>query len=148
VGDEQRGGDGVKAAEKLLSGRGVESYSVGPKTGSGMRPHTPRKAKYGNRKVVVDGIAFASKKEASHYVKLKMMEKNGLIHNLTLQTPFPLTVNGVLVAKYIADFRYIVIGKQGLVQIVVEDVKGYRTPVYRLKKKLMLAVHGIDVQEV
>ena len=69
------------------------------------------------------------------YVDLKMMEKAGLIHGLRCQVTFRLEVNSSLVCRYIADFTYFM--KGSLVQ-VIEDAKGYQTPEYLLKKKLML----------
>lgn len=102
-------------------------------------------AKYGNKKTVVDGITFASKKEANRYCLLKLMERGGLIKSIELQPPYRLEVNGVLVCKYVADFRY-VDAQTG--ETVVEDAKGFKTREYNLKKKLVKAVHGIEIREV
>lgn len=99
--------------------------------------------KYGARKTVVDGITFASAKEAKRYGELKLMERAGLIQGLALQPRFPLRVNDQLIATYVADFLFDEAG-----ETVVEDVKGVRTPVYRLKKKLMKAIHGVEIVEV
>lgn len=99
--------------------------------------------KYSAKKTVVDGITFASKHEAKCYSELKLREKAGEISNLALQATFPLVVNGRKVCRYLADFVYWEDGR-----CVVADAKGYRTPVYQLKKKLMLAVHGIEIKEV
>lgn len=73
-----------------------------------------------------------------------MMERGGLIIDLWRQVRFPLFVNDVLICNYVADFVYSedINGK-----LVVEDVKGHRTEIYRLKKKLMLACHGITIKE-
>lgn len=98
--------------------------------------------KFRNVKTTVDGITFASKKEAKRYCDLKLMVKAGVFKDLTLQPEFPIEVNGVKICKYVADFSYYENGKR-----VIEDVKGFRTPAYRLKKKLMLAVHGINIFE-
>ena len=103
-----------------------------------------KKPKYRNHKVRLDGRTFASKLEAGRYVDLKLMEKAGLIHGLRCQVSFRLEINSLLVCRYIADFCYFM--KGSLVQ-VVEDAKGYQTPEYLLKKKLMLAIHGITIQE-
>lgn len=93
----------------------------------------------------VDGIRFDSRREAERYQGLKILVRCGEIKNLRLQVPYDIVINGHKVCKYIADFVYIdnETGKE-----VVEDSKGMRTPVYRLKKKLMLAVHGITIVEV
>jgi hypothetical protein len=99
--------------------------------------------KYGNKKTEVDGFKFDSKAEAARWSVLKLLLKAGLIFELQRQVTYQIAVNGVKVCKYVADFVYVENGQQ-----VVEDVKGFRTAEYRLKKKLMLAVHQIDIQEV
>ena len=99
-------------------------------------------SKYGAIKTKVDGFVFASKREAHRYSELKLAECNGDIFNLELQPKFPLIVNGKKVASYIADFRYTEHG-----QVVVEDSKGFRTAVYRLKKKIVEAQYGIEITE-
>ena len=102
--------------------------------------------KYGAKKTTVDGIVFPSKKEAAHYQKLKMMEKAGEIYDLELQPTFELVPKegSHRAVKYVADFRYK--DKQG--NVIICDVKGMRTPVYKLKKRLMKHVHNIDILEV
>lgn len=89
------------------------------------------------------GHRFDSKKEARRYVELKSLEAAGVIWRLRLQEPFVVEINGVIVCRYVADFVY-----DAADGYVVEDSKGVRTPVYRLKKKLMRAVLGIDIKEV
>lgn len=74
---------------------------------------------------------------------LKLLRFTGDISDLRLQVPYEIIVNGQKICKYIADFVYT---KNG--NVVVEDVKGFPTAVYKLKKKLMKAVHGIEIQEV
>lgn len=103
-----------------------------------------RRNKYGNTRVVVDGIKFDSKKEARRYQELKIMVKAGLINQLELQPKFDLIVNGKKCGFYKADFQYVELdqGKQ-----IVEDVKGMKTPVYNLKKKLVKAIYGIAILE-
>ena len=103
------------------------------------------KQKYGAVPTTVDGIRFASKREAKRYRELKIFEVNFLITDLVLQPRYPMVVNGVKVCTYVADFRY---ARADTGQVIVEDVKGMATPVYRIKKKLMLACHGIVVEEV
>lgn len=111
--------------------------------------------KYRNIKTVVDGITFDSKKEAARYGELKLMQRAKLIRNLEIQPQFPLMVGGeyldpVKVATYKGDFKYEEHTPNGYVKWteVVEDVKGIKTPVYNLKKKLMKAIHGIEIREV
>jgi hypothetical protein len=105
-----------------------------------------RGPKYGNRQTEVDGIGFDSKAEAKRYTDLRLLEVGGAITDLVLQPRFPLMVNGEKVGVYVADFQYVEDGR-----LVVEDVKGgaaTKTPVYRLKVKLMAAIHGITVEEI
>ena len=102
-----------------------------------MRPN-----KYKAKKTVVDGIKFASKREAARYKDLLVLERAGQIACLELQHVYHLIVNGVNLGKYIADFLYIENGS-----VVVEDAKGFKTPVYRLKKKLMFALYGVQIRE-
>ena len=98
--------------------------------------------KYHAVKTVIDGIRFDSKAEAARYNTLKLLERNGDISGLVIHPAFPLEVMGQKIGKYIADFEYYENGKS-----VVEDVKGVKTPVYRLKKKLVKALYGIDILE-
>jgi hypothetical protein len=101
-----------------------------------------RRSKYGNRKTVVDGFKFDSQAEATRYSVLKILQASGLISGLRLQVPYQINVNGKKICRYVADFVYIEDGKE-----VVEDVKGMKTPVYNLKKKLMEAVFGVVILE-
>lgn len=108
-----------------------------------------RRSKYGNVRTMVGPHKFASKAEAARYRELALLEKAGNIFNLTLQRPFLISVNGHPVCAYVADFTYSIPGGDGfLSKEIVEDVKGVRTAIYRLKKKLMLAVHGIEISEI
>lgn len=113
-------------------------------------------SKYGNRKTVVDGITFDSKKEADRYIELKYMERAGLIRCLELQPKYCLIPtlegsNGKIAQRavyYRADFEYLEKNKLGGWNRVVEDVKGCRTDVYKLKKKLLRWRLGIEIREV
>lgn len=108
-----------------------------------MRIRLPKKSKYRAVRTTVGGVTFASKKEAARYVMLKAMEQAGEISDLELQPSYPLKVNGVLICTYRGDFRYR--EKDGTV--VVNDVKGFLTPAYRIKKKLMKALYSIEILE-
>ncbi|PWC54263.1 hypothetical protein TSA6c_00625 [Azospirillum sp. TSA6c] len=99
--------------------------------------------KYGAKRTEVDGIVFDSAAEARRWSVLKLEERAGLITGLERQVPYAITINGEHIAKWIADFRYVRDG-----QTVCEDVKGVRTPVYRLKAKLVQAIHGIRITEI
>lgn len=121
-----------------------------------------RKNKYNARKVKVDGIVFDSRKEADRWRELKLLERAGKITELQRQVKFTLIPtqrkfcgeidkNGrfkkgkVIERKcsYYADFVYMQNGKQ-----IVEDAKGKRTDEYVIKRKLMLFLEGIRIQEV
>lgn len=102
--------------------------------------------KYRNKPAEIDGIRFASMAESRRYGELKLLERAGEISDLKLQPRYRLQVNGFKIADYVADFSYL--DKKNKFAIVVEDVKGVRTPVYLLKKKLLKACHGLDVVEI
>lgn len=109
-----------------------------------------RRNKYGAKPTVVDGIRFASQKEALRYVTLKQMERAGEIAGLELQHPIELIAFGVgdklvVVGRYICDFKYFDRRRD---EPVYEDVKGVRTDVYKLKKKIVEANYGIAIREV
>lgn len=101
--------------------------------------------KYNAKKTVVDGIKFDSKKEAERYKELKALERVGKIERLELQPRFTLMdgfrYEGKAVRKieYVADFLY---RDLSTLELVVEDVKGVKTDVYKLKKKLFLKHYG------
>lgn len=84
-----------------------------------------------------DGITFASKREMLRYGELKMLVRARVITNLELQPKFPIVINGQTVCNYISDFRYRDL--QG--KVIVEDSKGMRTEIYRLKSKLFHACY-------
>lgn len=112
------------------------------KTG-GQQEGAPAKSKYNNRKTVVDGITFDSEWEGERYSELRLLEKAGHITDLRLQVPYDLAVNGIKVCRYVADFVYVEYGQE-----TVEDAKGMLTDVYRIKRKLMKAIYGIEIREV
>lgn len=124
------------------------------------------KRKYNNRKTVVDGITFDSQDEANRYLELKLLKRVGAVTDLQLQKKYLLIPaqyesfarygkrgqrlkDGVRCIEkecaYFADFVYTdtQTGKQ-----IVEDVKGYRTEDYIIKRKLMLRLYGIRIREV
>lgn len=112
--------------------------------------------KYHNKKTIVDGITFDSKKEGQRYIELKLLERGGLISNLQRQVKYTLIpsqkVDGKVVERavtYSADFVY---KDNETGQTVVEDVKGYKGggayEIFKIKRKLMLHVHGIRIMEV
>lgn len=104
-----------------------------------------RARKFRNIPTTLGGHSFASKVEARRYGELLLLEKAGAVSNIKVHPRFPLIVNGIDMGNYEADFSYL--EKSAL---VVEDVKSpaTKTPLYRLKKKLMKALHHINVVEV
>lgn len=104
-------------------------------------------SKYRNTPVTVDGIRFDSKREAAYYSELKIREKAGEVGGVELQRPFKLLgPKGELIATYRADFAFYDF-KQDRFRVI--DVKGApETAVFRLKKRLMRALNGIDVEVV
>jgi hypothetical protein len=101
-------------------------------------------SKYKAIKTRVGELLFDSKREARRYGDLKLLERAGQIRNLELQPVFPLIVNGVKVCEYRGDFIYFEGERR-----VIEDSKGFRTPVYKLKRKLLLALNpNMDHREV
>jgi hypothetical protein len=99
--------------------------------------------KYRNVPIEVDGVRFASKKEARRWGELQLLQRANVIADLKRQVSFKLAVNDVPICTYIADFTYLEGSGEGL---TVEDTKGVLTPEFKLKSKLMKAVHGIDVR--
>jgi hypothetical protein len=102
--------------------------------------------KYRAIPTTLDGILFASKKEANRYSELKLLQKVGAISELVCHPRFLLLVQGVKICTYVADFQY----RDSYGAFVVEDVKSVptMTAVYRLKRKLLQATKGITIREV
>ena len=117
-------------------------------------------SKYHSKKITLNGITYDSKKEAKRHQELLLLERAGAIQGLQTQVKYVLipaqrepdtvgkrggTIKGKLIERecaYIADFVYIEDG-----QTVVEDTKGFRTADYKIKRKLMLYIHGIRIRE-
>lgn len=112
---------------------------------------TVKENKYKNKKVIYNGIKFDSIKEKNRYIQLLYLEKAGLIKDLKLQYEFELqpafTLNKKKIRKisYIADFYYY---DNNLNDYVVEDVKGIRTDVYKLKKKMFEYKYQKEITEI
>ena len=102
-------------------------------------------SKYKNRRLTApDGQKFDSVAEYHRWGCLRLLERAGAIKDLKRQVKYELIPkqSGERACNYIADFTYIENG-----ELVVEDVKGVRTDAYKIKKKLMLWVHGIRIKE-
>lgn len=104
-----------------------------------------RTSKYSAIKSTRDGQTFASRAEARRYDLLKRRVEQGEISDLTCHPSWELEANGVRIGRYTADFSYTQNGA-----LVVEDVKSAptRTTDYRLRVKLLFALHGVSVIEV
>lgn len=114
-----------------------------------------KRSKYNNQSVEIDGFKFQSKKEGRRYEGLKLLVQAGQIRDLRMQISYVLNEavkyegekRKTPAMKYIADFVY----TDATGQLVVEDVKSAVTRKlrpYRMKKHLMLTVHGIEIREV
>jgi hypothetical protein len=113
------------------------------------------RSKYGAKPMVVDGFRFDSTREARRYSELRLLEKAGLIRDLQLQPRFPLWIVELwrpygevqTCGYYTADFRYV---DAETAATVVEDVKSgpTKTAAYRLRKRLVEAIHGVKIIEV
>jgi hypothetical protein len=111
----------------------------------------PKKNKYGNKEIIIDGITFQSKKEGRYYSNLKLLQKAGEVVKFDMQVPFTLfegfKLNGKSVLrpiKYILDF--VVSYKNGQAKYV--DTKGCVTPLSQIKRKWMMDKFGIFVEFV
>jgi hypothetical protein len=102
-------------------------------------------SKYRAVRTEVDGIVFASKREANAYAQFKMLKDSGHYECLELQVRYPLVVNGKLICTYVADF---VVLKRGATQPEVWDAKGFRTREYVIKRKLFEALMGLTIHEI
>lgn len=117
--------------------------------GTSVVPSPPKRQKYGAKRKEVDGIMFASSREAARYIELKALQAAGVITDLALQPRFTLQyacsrmVNNKYTTlrkiEYVADFMYR--DEDGNVRI--EDVKGVRTPVFNLKEKMFRAKYPL-----
>ena len=122
------------------------NYPDGRKYTSAQTPPTkPKKSKYGAVKTEIDGIVFDSKHEAKRYQELRLLEQAREITNLCMQVPFELMPKSKygMPIRYIADFTYNDLNGQ----LIVEDAKGVKTPVYRLKRRMMAELKGIEIKE-
>lgn len=110
-----------------------------------------KQSKYKNKKCIYNGIKFDSKKEMAYYIKLKMLEEKGKIKKLELQKTYELQpsfkVNGKTYRKitYKADFSYITTEDD---KLHIVDTKGFRTEVYKLKRKMFAYKYGIEIEEI
>lgn len=104
----------------------------------------PKPSKYHNKPCWHEGEYFQSQRECHRWIMLGIEQRHGDIRNLRRQVPYDLP-GGI---KYVADFVYERKQDDGTWREVIEDSKGgVRTKDYILKRKLMLAHHGIEILE-
>jgi hypothetical protein len=103
------------------------------------------RTKYAAVRTQVDGVTFASKREAKRFNELRLLERAGKIRDLACQPRYPIVIAGRAVSAYVADFSYVDL-ESG--EVVIEDVKGVRTPLFILKKKLIEALYPFQIREV
>jgi len=105
-------------------------------------------SKYHNKKTIYNGVNFMSRKEAGYARTLDALkyakDPKERVVSYETQVPFQIEINSVKICKYLADFK--VLYKDKHIEIV--DVKGFRTEIYKLKKKLVEAQYGITIKEV
>lgn len=110
-----------------------------------------KKSKYKAIKCEYDGVKFDSKREMNRYIDLKLLEQAGRIENLQLQVIYELQPafeflgNKIRAINYVADFVYF---DKRINETVVEDVKGMKTPVYKLKKKMFEYKYKMEIKEI
>ena len=138
----------------VLSDRELRKAGLGHLCAKPVPDPKKKTPKFNNIKTEKDGLKFDSKKEERRYTTLKAMERNGIIQDLKMQVPLVLAPKvrfsnesrAKPELRYVADFVYMQNGKQ-----VVEDVKSIATrknDTYRIKRHLMMSVHGIEITEV
>lgn len=109
-------------------------------------PSKKKPNKYGAKKTIVDGITFDSKREAAYYGELKIREKLGEVSAVELQRPFKLLgPKGELLCTYKCDFAF---WDHIVDRFRVIDVKGIETRDFKIKKRMMRAMNGIEVEVV
>lgn len=101
-----------------------------------------KRSKYRNVHTIVDGVRFASKAEAARDAELQLLAKAGKIFALRRQPRYPLTVNGVKVCTYVADWEYVEKPKVGgATYTIAEDRKGVLTQAFKIKWGLAKALY-------
>jgi hypothetical protein len=124
----------------------IDEYRKMIKKGLYIIKSEKKPSKYRNKIIHASGKKFDSKKEYHRFLELSDMLFKGSISNLQEQVRYNILINDIRICAYVADFVYVKCG-----EVVVEDVKSEMTrrlPLYRLKYKLMKAVHGITINEV
>jgi hypothetical protein len=134
---------------KYLDDKQTKGLIRGYQVNNDVKKEDGKANKYKNKKAVVDGKTFDSKKEAAKFLELRMMQAAGIIHNLQTQVPYLLIEKNGKERKcvYKADFVYIMT-ETGI--LIIEDVKSKATrrlSTYIMKRKLMKEKYGIEIKE-
>jgi hypothetical protein len=144
----------LEALKARIKGKKIHQYPDYPSREPDLGPSRPikkameRKAKYRNHRFRNSEGWWHSDKEYARWGDLKLLQAAGQIHSLRRQVRYEIVPSVRLAGRkrppvrYLADFVYVEMGKE-----IVEDSKGFRNPVYMLKRHLMKAVHGIDIKE-
>lgn len=136
----------------LIAGKDIRAEVAQVRTGpmtltEAMNRQFVKRGKYGNEKTPYKGRMYDSKREAAYAMELDTLMKarspKERVVKWTPQVRFTIKVKGQKICDYYADF--VVEYADGRSAVI--DVKGVMTDVYKLKKKLVKAVHGIDIQE-
>lgn len=136
----------------------TDRIKPGPKPGrpngkakiAAVQRKTKRRSKYNAKGDYVDGRWFDSQAEITRYRQLKELLEAGLIENLEFQLAFECRIENHPMFRYLSDFAYDVVDPTtgAVIESIIEDVKGLKTPVYRLKKKIIEAQHKIQIVEI
>ena len=113
-------------------------------TGLLQQQSQPKRSKYRNKRTFYNGVWFSSQKEAGRAGELDLLVRSGYVRSWEAQPRFPIEHQGQKICTYVGDFK--VEYPDGHVEI--EDVKGMKTPVYKLKRKLVKAFYGIEIKEL
>lgn len=139
----------VKSVKRKRTGLSITGKPSGAESTKPRVRLSKKASKYRNKGVRIDDHYFHSTAESVRYVQLKQLVADGVIEDLELQPQFPIIVNNIRCTKYIADFRYRVIDERGAtIRVVVEDVKGFVTDIYKLKKQFVHAAYDFEIQEI
>lgn len=120
--------------------------------GNKMLPATKSKSKYRNKSIEIDGIKFHSTKEGKYYSDLKTKKSLGEIKDFKMQVCYEIKINDIHIANYFLDFlveyldnTYDYIDVKGKDKV---SNKWIKTDVFKLKKKLVEAIYGINIKMI
>lgn len=123
--------------------RQIDNFLIAEQAQKELRVEKP--SKYRAQRVEFEDVRFDSNAELERWQELRMLVRAGHIMDLERQVKYPIAVNGFHICTWVADFQYCEVSTG---ETIVEDVKGCKTPVYRLKKRLVEAVYGFKITEI